>query len=323
MLRYLSLDLGKYATKAAVYPAYNGEDRLYFKTRVDDGKMLANNGLLNPHTSHVVTYGGSRYVVGASASGTDIETDSKGTKTHIIAAYTAIGLLSDPGDEIIVAIGCPLSFFKNKDSVISFKQKIFPHMGEYHVTVDGQQKYFRILKVQVCPESSGPIFLHPQKYQDMSIGVIDIGGLNSNGCRYEEGYPILKSAFTNSFGGYSLVNDLYNEIKESLSAKGISSIEKDQLERDIRQGFCLADEALTRPLIERAKTDAVNQLLKETTSNHWGINNMYITFIGGTAKLLKPQILNTFPHVMEECFSEDMEYINAYGFLELIKGMGM
>ena len=321
MLRCVSIDMGKYATKGAVYPPYNGEDRVYFKTHVDVGRMLSNNGLINTNNSHTVFYIGTGYLVGASASGTDIETDNKGTATHIIAAYTAIGLLTDPGDEVIVAIGCPLSFFKNKDAVVQFKKTVFPALGRYDIVVDGRQKSFNVVKVQVCPESSGPIFLNPEKYQEMSVGVIDIGGLNSNGCRYDEGYPILKSAFTNSFGGYSLINDLYNKIKEALSSKGHSNIEKDQLERDVRQGFCLVDKDLTRPIIQKAKEDAVNILLKETSTNHWGVDNMYVTFIGGTARLLKPEIMNAFPHVVEDCFSQDMDFINALGFLRLIKGM--
>ncbi len=321
MLRCVAVDMGKYATKAAVYPSYNGIDRIYFKTHLDEGRILSNNGLISSENSHTVSYNGKGYLVGASASGTDIQTDSKGTETHIIAAYTAIGLLTDPGDEVIVAIGCPLSFFKNKEAVLTYRKTVFPNIGRYDIVIDGRQKSFSVLKVHVCPESSGPVFLNPDKYQNMNIGIIDIGGLNSNGCRYEEGYPILKSAFTNSFGGYSLINDLYNKIKEALSAKGHSNIEKDQLERDIRQGFCLVDEGLTRPIISKAKMDAVSILLKETSSNHWGVDNMYVTFIGGTAKLLKAELMEAFPHVKEECFTADMDFVNACGYLELIKGM--
>ncbi len=310
MIRTIAVDSGKYMTKAAMRRADGTDKLLEFRTKVDR-MNVDGNILLNPKESHTVTFEDQRYVVGEAAHSSDVRETSKASDIHRVAIYAAIAQLVDSGDQVNVMIGCPLSVYANREKMIAYRNFMFTPGRQVTVEVDGATKTFVIRSAQVAPEGIGMIFMHMERYGAGLCGVVDIGGLNCNCAIYRNGFPVVHSMFTNSFGG----NDLKIMVRRKLQDALETDLMDEVLEQDLLQGFDLADPEKTGALIRESREEQVRKIVGACMEAGWNVHSMPMIFTGGTSLLLKDEIIRQVPGVCGDEITDKVRYANVLGFL--------
>lgn len=300
----IGVDSGKHSLKA-VRKMANGEiKKIKFRTKMDDTKedKSANK------RSYVVTYDGKKNMLGELAEKVDYEKNKK-KYIHKISAYTAIAKLLEPGEKnVVLSIGCPLSIFKNVEERKKYEE-YFKSDGEISIRIDGEIFNFNIEKVIICPESSGVIFRNHKDYKNRMVGVIDIGGLNTNNCVYNRLNPISSTMFTTNLGS----NILTNELKQTLNSTfPLANIQDWQMETIIAHGYIKSNKEESTVLIRNFFKKHMENILDECKRKGWDLSNLDLVFVGGGSILLEKEIINFTPP--ETYISEDAEWDNAFGF---------
>lgn len=302
LLRFVSVDSGKYATKGVMKIEDGKNKTIIFRTKMDPTKEEKSSD----KKSFVVEYKGERYLIGESAETVDYE-KSKAKKIHKIATYAAIGYLVDDGDEVVLTIGCPIAIFYNVDERNQYK-KFMHDESEISIYINGVTKKFTIRKVIICPESSGIIYKNPNKYKDKLVGIIDIGGLNTNCCVYDRLAPVRSTHFTTNLGA----NILRNELKQYLnSVFPDANLQDWQMEHIIKNGYIKSHKEESKKVIAEFLQMHVNNIIEEAKKKNWDIKNIDLIFVGGGSKLLEREIKNVIPDAE---VSETAEWDNAEGF---------
>lgn len=304
MRRIIAIDPGKYATKGMTM---NGEDRkrIMFRTKMDD----TSEEKAGDNKSCVVKYNGDQVVIGESAETIDYD-KSKTKKIHKLAAYTAIAKLSNNNEDITLVVGCPLSIFNNVEERESYKEYMKGE-GLINISLDGVKRTFNIVDVIACPESSGIIFKSVNKYKDKLIAVIDIGGLNTNCCIYDELLPVRSTSFTTNLGANILRNDLKQHLNSVFPEANLQDF---QMEHIIRDGFIKSNKEESKEVIKTFLQRHINSVIDEAKRKGWDIRNIDFIFVGGGSKLLENEIKNVIPDAE---ISETAEWDNVEGFYEI------
>jgi len=301
----VAVDSGKYATKAVRRVTSGETKKIMFRTKMDE----TNETKTSDRKSCVALYAGNRFMIGDSAETVDYE-KSKATDLHKICAYVAISkLIEEDESEVVLAIGCPLSIFSNVEERDKYK-KYFFGSGDISISINGKAKNFTIKNVIVCPESSGIIFGNHKTYKDKMVGVIDIGGLNTNCAVYDKLNPIKSTMFTTNLGANILTNDLKQTLNSSYPE---ANIQDWQMESIISDGFIKSHKEESALLLAKFSEKHLRAILEECKRKGWDLNNLDLIFVGGGSKLLEREIREfTLP---ETIISETAEWDNAEGFL--------
>jgi hypothetical protein len=302
----IAVDSGKHSTKAVTRDPVTKElNKIMFRTKMDETE----EDLANDRKSCVVTYDEKKYLIGESAETVDYE-KSKAKDVHKIAVYTAIAKLL-PKDEktVILAIGCPLSIFKNVEERKKYEEYF---MGEKDIklVLNKEKVEFTIDKVIVCPESCGIIYSNNKLYSNKMVGVIDIGGLNTNCCVYNNLSPIRSTMLTTNHGANIMTNDLKQEINSRFPE---ANIQDWQMESIIKEGFIKSHREESAKLIENFFNKHVQVILDECKRKAWDLENIDLVFIGGGSKLLKRDIIKSTSQ--GTVISDNAEWDNVSGFL--------
>ena len=301
----IAVDSGKYATKAVRRLASGEIKRMMFRTKMD----VTNETTIADRKSCVVKLNGESYVIGDSAETVDYE-KSKEKDIHRICAYTAVAKLLEPGEkEVVMAIGCPLSIFSNVEARAKYRS-YFMEETDVIISINGERKDFIIKDVVVCPESSGIIFGHHKEYKNAMIGVIDIGGLNTNCAVYNKLNPIKSTMFTTNLGANILTNDLKQVINSSFPE---ANIQDWQMENIISTGYIKSHKEDSAVLITKFFEKHFRNILDECKRKGWDLNNLDLVFVGGGSKLLEKEIKKFTAN--GTVISQSAEWDNAEGFL--------
>ena len=310
MVKNTAVDSGKYATKIAVAKDGNIEHGK-FRTCMDRD--------IEKSSSDIGTYGvefeGKKYLLGNQARNQDFS-DSKHADIHRIATYTA--LASDyaglgHGDHVNVAIGCTLQMYANKDIRKAYKNFIAPQNTDIDIVVNGKRKLFHIDRSFVFPESSGVIYLNPEKYADSVVGVIDIGGLNANCCIYENLVPKAGSdVFTCDLGGNILSRDTAMLVEQT----GTGHLSDYLIDRMmIDNGLKKGSHEASAKIVRECKLKHVQKIYDECIRHGWNLDFTEIVFTGGSANWLKDEIMQVFPYYDIDNLDSDADFKNVDGYL--------
>lgn len=216
---------------------------------------------------------------------------------------------------MVVAIGCPLSVFENPESKEAYKKYMFPDR-QIEIKVNETTKKLTILSVIVFPESSGIIYLD-RKYESMSAGIIDIGGLNVNACVYNKTMPIICTLFTENLGS----NVLAQNLKNALATKYGEDIPQWMMEDILRDGYVVDNMESSgiregsKEFIADFKKKHIESIIKKCEANGWNLRLTRLVFTGGTSELLRNEILQVIPGAI---ICEEPEKVNVRGFLKAI-----
>jgi plasmid segregation protein ParM len=320
MKRFISVDSGKFATKGALRKVNVAEGEslvekeVKFLTRIDNEDV--DFGLLADENTHFVNFRGKKYRVGDNASD-DSFSESKAEDIHKICTYTAIGMLVEDGDEVTLAVGCPLSVFLNKRARIDYQRFMLSNHEEIVITVDGRKHRFTINKVIVFPEGAGVVYLNFNRYKDKTVGVIDLGGLNTNCCVYKNIAPVAETIFTTRLGGKRMRKDLLDLLNSSLNAS--SPISDYQMDEIMERGYVYDrrdknKETRSKQIIHDYRYKHVKKIYDSCIEHNWAVDNMDIVFVGGTSLFLKEEIKEVFG-VDDSYFFENADMLNARGYL--------
>lgn len=301
MLKVLSVDSGKYATKAIIN-LEDGDKKIIFRTKMDSTMEEKSAD----KRSCVMVYNNDRVLIGETAETVDYD-KTKAKKIHKYCTYSAIAQLVENGDEVILTIGCPLSIFNNVEERNQYKEYMHDK-GELNIKINGNEKTFTIKKVIVCPESSGIVYKNTMKYKEKLIGVIDIGGLNTNCSIYDNLAPIKSTCFTTNLGA----NIMRNELKQHLNSIFPEiNLQDWQMEYIIKDGFIKSNKDASKKIIKDFLQKHINNIIGEAKRKGWDINNIDFIFVGGGSKLLEGEIKNVIPDAE---ISDTAEWDNVEGF---------
>ena len=287
---------------------------LYWKNDSKGQTALLIDGARRVGKSYIVEYKGKRYLVGEQAEVSSAKL-TKAEDIHRISTYTAIHQLANGDDTVVVAIGCPLSVFENPESKEAYKKYMFPDR-QIEIKVNETTKKLTILSVIVFPESSGIIYLD-RKYESMSAGIIDIGGLNVNACVYNKTMPIISTLFTENLGS----NVLAQNLKNALATKYGEDIPQWMMEDILRDGYVVDNMESSgiregsKEFIADFKKKHIESIIKKCEANGWNLRLTRLVFTGGTSELLRNEILQVIPGAI---ICEEPEKVNVRGFLKAI-----
>lgn len=312
----IAVDSGKYMTKAVM--AVNKDDPskdkvLSFRTSVSEHSK--DIGITSDTAS--VEFNGTTYDVGVLQAKMTDSSSSKNTETHKICIYTAIARLLGKDDmNVSVAIGCPLDIFINVNEKEKYIKNILPLNEVIEIKINGIVIKFRIIEANVYPESAGLIYLNIKDYKEKIINVIDIGGLNVNGCQFDKLRPVVTSIFTKNLGGNTLVEDLRDYLA---TTEGVdrSTLWDNELEHWIKNNEIPNFEE-GRKIIAEKKLKKANDILEACKDKQWNLKFSTTVFTGGTSELLKEEVKKVFG-VTDAAFYKDPIFSNAKGFLKMIR----
>lgn len=303
--KIIAVDSGKYATKAAYYDKSGKIRTLKFRTKMDP----TSEDMPSDSKSCVVEYKGNKYILGEEAETVDFNR-SKARDVHKIATYAAVGQIVKNGDVVNLIIGCPLSIYNNVEDRTEYKEFMF-NGGDVKVKINGEDKQFQIENVLVCPEGSGVIYRNPSLYKDSTIGIIDIGGLNTNCCVYKSLTPIKSTSFTTELGA----NVLKSGLKHRLNGEYKEANIPDYLMDDILvKGFIKSHPEDSKPVIREYVDSHLKKIMQECNKKGWDINNIDILFVGGGSFLFRNNIEK---QVMDAGISKEADLDNVIGFLTI------
>lgn len=301
----IAVDTGKYATKAVRRLASGEVKKIMFRTKMDETNEVS----ASDRKSCVVKLNGKSYMVGESAETVDYE-KSKAKDIHKICAYTAVAKLLEHGEkDVVLAIGCPLSIFANVEERAKYKQ-YFMDETDIIIAINGERRDFTIKDVVICPESSGIIFGHHKEYKNRMVGVIDIGGLNTNCAVYNKLSPIKSTMFTTNLGANILTNDLKQVINSTFPE---ANIQDWQMETIISTGYIKSNKEQSAELITKFFEKHLKNILDECKRKGWDLKNLDLVFVGGGSKLLEKEI-QKFTDA-GTVISPTAEWDNSEGFL--------
>ena len=299
----IAVDSGKYATKAAYYDKSSKIRTLKFRSKMDP----TDEDKPNDPQSCVVEYDGIKVIIGDEAETVDYDR-SKAKDVHKLSTYAAIGQIVNNGDTVNLVIGCPLSIYNNVADRSDYKT-FMTGGGDIKMRINGIDKHFKINNVLICPEGSGIIYRNPVQYKTSTIGIIDIGGLNTNCCVYKSLIPIKSTSFTTELGANVLKTDLKHRINSEYKEANLP----DYLMDDVLQRGCIKSHPEdSKPVITEYVANHLKKIMQECNKKGWDIRNIDILFVGGGSFLLKDEIKKQVPDAV---ISDSAEYDNAIGFL--------
>ena len=319
MIKHIAIDAGKAFTKGAMRKSDGTDKFVKFETAYD--KAIGTGNV--PAGHYVVELDGEEYLVGPSASNTSSGTTDKATLVHKLAAYCVLDQFCDNGDEVVVAIGAPISTTLSKEQVEKFKAYIFPtkQLTLKVKTADKgmSTKTITIKNVSVCAEGSGIINLDT-RLQQVRCGVIDIGGKNINCCTFENSFSKTATAFTANFGAIKFKSDLRQAINNQFGTELTDATMNDVLKyggvptgnfnNPVRQD--------TVQFVSEYKQAFFDNIISQCKAKDWDIDYMYVVFVGGGSMLFGTEIAKAFGD--RAVVYDDADMMNVAGFLKTIAG---
>lgn len=304
--RVVAVDSGKYATKVAMKDKGGIERKEKFRTKMDFTREDATD---SPQ-SYVVEYEGKRYLIGNAAESIDYEKD-KAKDIHKLSTYLAVSHVVPNNTVVNLIIGCPLDIYYNVEERKSYSA-FMKGTGDINISVNGRPKHYNIKNVMVCPEGSGVIYKNPSKYKDDIIGVIDIGGLNVNGCVYDQLTPTRSTHFTNNMGANVFLNELRQELNSTFKD---ANIQEYLMESVLRKGYIKTYKEESQKVIKDFKLKHLEKILDDCVKKGWDLKNMDIVFVGGGSALFAEEIKQLGYDAPSNVSTLDME--NVLGFLAI------
>ncbi len=311
-MKFISIDAGKHSTKSLTYRADGSEVFHTFRTKMEETQREAAEG-----NSFIVQYLGKRYLVGSQAE-TGSSKTTKAEELHKIATYTALHQMADSGEKVVLVTGCPLAIYENAQQKNAYRDYLFPNR-EIDITVNSMTKHLCIQSVVILPESSGIVYLEPEKYGKGAVGVIDFGGLNVNCCVYENGVPVLSTLFTDNLGGNVFIQNLRNTLVKQYG----EDIPMWQMDSIVGNGYMVDNFSPdgiwqgSKELIAEQKKEHIRRIINKCASNGWNLRTTKLVFIGGSSAMFYKEIKECLPGAD---IPEEPEKVNVRGFQRMITG---
>lgn len=298
-MKVIGGDMGKHELKVV---SNNGRASVRSKVDLTDEVEVSGN-------SYLLDVNGKRYMIGEQANNEDFDV-SKEKLHHKLLMWLGIAKSIDKYEDVNLMVGCPLSTFLNREKREQYRKFL---LDDYvSIGVNGKRVDFRIRDIKIVCESIGYLYRNPQQYKGKLLGVIDIGGLNTNGAIYDNLKPIKETAFTLNEGGNILNTKIKNSLKSGLGL----NIQDYEVKHILSNGVWVdgKQSEIGNRLVSDVMSKHIETIIREMKRNNWNLQGLQIVFSGGGSTLLADHI-NT--HLEHAIISDGGKWDNADGFYRM------
>lgn len=310
----IAVDPGKDSTKF-IFNDGLGLQRSMFRTKV---QKVENFGVDVEKNTFLVEYNGENYLIGDMVGENKLNFDlTKKSIEHKLAIYVAIAkvLKKVESNKAKIAIGAPLNIYKNAKLKEEYREYIFNN-GHINLKVNKEIINFEIDDVLVLPEGIGPIYMSMAEFK-AKVTIVDIGGLNTNICRFNNLVPDLGTMLVANKGG----NILKSKIADALTERYGVIIYNADVEEILKDNGIVylngKPQNDSKGLIEKIMKEHLLDIINFAKQNELDIlsTNGKVVFTGGGSLLLKEIIQKTYSHAK---FSNDAQFSNALAFYKVL-----
>jgi len=302
----LGIDPGKFRTKAVT--KVNDEWR-YFDVR---SKITVNPRDIIPGENYLLKYNNIEYLIGEGANDYSLDTDKQSIQ-HKLCTYLAIDQLAGNEDCKIV-LGFPFNLFKNAskreeyENYINTKNYIKLHVND-------EEKYINIIDAASFPECGGIAYSEPDEdFENKIRAVLDIGGLNINGCVFENLNPISESIITENLGSLILMNDIKTELNKEFPEINLQDYEIPEI---LKIGLQIDGKKMEKAnkIICGTVEEHFSKIVRVMKKKNWSVKTLPITAGGGGSLDIGINLIRNFIAQTKLCL--DPVWGNAKGFYEV------
>ena len=314
--KFIAVDCGKADTKICIQNTDGSATKKILPTRMSEVSGMEDIQRLSGENVYTVGYDGQEYVICSEKSRGE-NSNSKKMLMHKIMTLSAIALNVNNDDYVNVAIGCPLDCFEDKEEKVAYRDFILPK-GRVDITINGNEKHFIIDKRMVFPESYGPMFLFPEKFASKTVGVIDIGGFNVNGCYFNDSKLVSDYNLTSQCGKRYIVNEIIGGLRKVFEY----TFSEQEMEVILKNGYVTVNSGTPEEIEESRRqsekvlnnkiSEYLDKIIRDCAGMNWGVRFCNFIFIGGTSEMIRKHIEAKYPTAF---IPEESNFINAMGFL--------
>lgn len=320
MVNILAVDSGKYLTKAVSIDENGDFKRTQVFTkmkRTTQPKSALGGG-------KVVGLDGKYYIVGQGTLNSP--TTSKMEEIHKRCTYSQIPEHFPNGSEIVLAIGCPLSDYKNLKKREAYKRFMLglseddprdlnSEPVEISFELEGIHYTYTVKKLAVFPEGSGMLLKYEHLFKDKTVAITDIGGLNVNVSVYRSLVPDVNTFFTLEKGGNKFRSLLQQELNSNIEGCNINSM--DEMDEIIAKGYVEVSGnpksvEESRELIQILKEEFLEEIIAHLWDLNLSVNTTEFIFVGGGSLLFRNEIMER--NDIKKFISNNAQWENAEGF---------
>lgn len=297
-MKNIAVDMGKHSTKA-----FDGKKKINIESKLNTTHLEYNEVL---EDSRIFEVDSKKYIIGKQAEERNFDT-TKATESSRLAMYVAISEFN-PTVPVNVFVGCPLTVYKNP----TLRKEYVEYLSEkkdLNITVNGELKRIQINSIIAFPESYGLAVRHSEVFKNKTIGVLDLGGLNLNGCVYADGSPQWGHIATENLG----VNIFKENLRTNLNVKYGTSIHEMQINDILENGVLKKEDS--KEYIDKQIEEYINKILLAVKKKEWDIDTLRIGLTGGGSKQFKKYFEKALDR--EILMSQDGEFDNVIGFYQI------
>lgn len=313
----LSVDPGKFLTKAV---GLNTSENALEGTRESFRSKLydLNDGYIEPAgESYAVEYEGSNLIIGEQGTTDGVEETNKATPLHKICVYTAITRYIKPDEltDVYMVLSCPLNLLKSAAYKNEYKRFIMNDGDEIEIKVNDKNYLFVIRDITIKAEGSGILYLNKDRFLNCEVGIIDIGGLNMQFCRYINGVPQPESRITEMTGSNKLIQDLREDLEIFLKGKPVTFEQSAEALKDKVLRINNADIDDTREIVKnRIHQYLRNDVIRNLTRKRISLELLQPIVVGGTCINIREELKEEIPNAD---IQEDPQWASVEGLSKI------
>jgi hypothetical protein len=271
-MKRVSVDPGKYGLKAITKDDSGEWHYMYLRSKIMHDPMSVVGG-----DNYLVGYQGESYLIGEGADDYSLDIDKQSLQ-HKLCTYLAINHLAQD-EQCRVVVGCPFNLFINTPKREEYLEYI--KSGQIiKLEINKEDALINIDDVLVFPEAAGIVYSEPDEdFVDNVRGVLDIGGLNVNGCVFDNLNPVKESIFTVNMGSIILKNKLKNELNKIF----YTNLQEHEIPGVMKKGLYIRGKREDKAdrIINRVLGDHFSDILREAKKHNWSLDTLNITVGGG------------------------------------------
>lgn len=273
------VDNGYFNTKV-----YSNEGEKIFRSKVQE-----TDNLISKMNTHIVELDEKIYEVGEGAEVINIDLDKTKSNIYKILTLTALGLTTKYDKmEFNIVANYPLNLY-TKENKQEFEE--FLKTSDYKSFIlNNETKKIKINQCLVFPQTLPVIY--ENSVENSIVGILDIGGLTSQGLITNKGSMITSSKFSKNLG--MLV--LYEKIKKELNYKFNIDIQDYEIESIVKNGLYTNIEK-SKEIISDVCREHVKEIVKLMQLFGWNLGNIELLITGGGGKFLFEYLKNEIPNI--------------------------
>lgn len=297
----IGIDPGKWSGKAVT--KVDGEWK-YFNVR---SKISQNATEAMGGNNYLVEFDNQKYLIGEGADDYSLDTD-KQTIQHKLLTYLSINQLSN-SEPIEAVVGIPFNLFKSPKK----REEYVSYMKDREIVefnVNEESSIVAISELVAFPECGGIAYSEPDEdFVDNTRAVLDIGGLNINGCVFNNISPEKDSIVTDNLGSIILMDDIKSELNKEFSL----NLQDYDMPKILKNGLMIDNKKINEAdkFIDGVIEEHFSKIIKALKKKNWSIKTLDITCGGGGSLDISLPIIQKFIKQAKIC--NDPVWGNAKG----------